>query len=342
MDGVIMNARVLLVPSNGQRRVAAEINQRLGLETIAPRASIASGSRGHAWEQAVLPLRLRGRPLWSPSTSAPIAYRNQVVTVHDIGFVDVPQYYAPRFAATYRFIVRALAKTARHIVTVSEFSRTRIIDEYRLAADRVTAVPLGVTAPFRRRDVAEIAAVQRPFGLDDVPYLVAFSGADPRKNTAGVLRAWDALGARRGGGKLVLFGRASNAAVFGQAEGRAELTDVIRVGGISDDDLAALYAGSNGLVFPSFYEGFGLPIIEAAASGAPVITSRGGAMEEVAPQGALLVDPSSTGEIAATMCTALEHAPTGAERDFLARGAAQYSWDAAAATYARIFSRTFG
>ncbi len=342
MSAVTMNARVLKVPSNGQRRVADEINRRLGLATLAPPDWIASGLKGHGWEQTLLPLQMGGRPLWSPSTSAPVFYRNQVVTVHDIGFVDVPQYYAPRFAATYRAIVRQLAGRVRHIVTVSEFSRARICAEYGLGADEVTAIPLGVAAAFRQRDAAEITAVRAAHGLDEAPYLVAFSGADPRKNTEGILRAWAALGGERGEGQLVLFGRVSNSAVFGQAATAQALPGVVRVGGVSDDDLARLYGGATGLVFPSFYEGFGLPIIEAAASGAPVITSRGGAMEEVAPTDAMLIDPAQTDELAAAMLRALRSQPSAAEREHGALATRRFSWDAAAASYAAIFSRVFG
>lgn len=338
----IMNGRVTLVPSNGQRRVAIEIGQRLGLPTTAPSAAFASGVKGHLWEQAALPLALRGRPLWSPSTSGPIVYANQVVTVHDIGFVDVPQYFSPRFAATYRFITRALAHRARHVVTVSEFSRTRIRAEYRLGENDVTAIPLGVAAAFRPRSAAEVARIRSAHGLHDLPYLVAFSGSDRRKNTAGVLRAWAALGGARREARLVLFGRASNAAVFGSAETMPDPSGVVRVGAVSDDDLSCLYAGSHGLVFPSFYEGFGLPIIEAAASGAPVITSRGGAMEEVAPQGSQLVDPADEAMIAAAMFKALSSTPDETERRALAESAQHYSWDRAADAYRSLFQRVFG
>jgi len=342
MVAVTANGRVMLVPSNGQQRVAKEIITRLQMPVIAPPASRASGSKGHLWEQAILPVRLGGRPLWSPSTSAPMFYRNQVVTVHDLGFVDVPQYFAPRFAATYRTIVKRVAGVAKHLITVSEFSRRRIIEQYGLPESRVSAVYLGISEAFSLRSADEVAAVRQEFGIGALPYVIAFSGNDPRKNTKGILDAWAELGTRRDGAKLVLFGRSSNASIFNTASGKAELTDVIRVGGVSDDTLAALFSGSNGLVFPSFYEGFGLPIVEAAASGAPIITTGFGAMAEIAPGTAMLVDPQSRQELAKAMLDCLGRTPNAGMRRALADEMKRYNWNYTAAEYRRIFTETFG
>lgn len=338
MSDVVMNARVLLVPSNGQKRVAEEIATRLSLPHVAPSPRFASGVKGHVWEQAVLPLRLHGRPLWSPSTSAPVLYRNQVVTVHDIGFVDVPQFYAPRFASTYRRIVAGFIGRVRHIVTVSHFSAARIVAQYGVSGESVTPIYPGIATGFRVRSDDEVTAIRARHGLEEYPYLVAFSGADPRKNTSGVLRAWAGLGHS---GRLVLYGRASNAAVFGAGGSAPDPAGIVRIGGINDDELAALYSGAAGMVFPSFYEGFGLPIVEAAASGAPVITSDRGAMREVAPASARLVDPGDIEALGAAMAAALAEHPTAADRRALAAETARYSWDAAADAYRRLFAYVF-
>ena len=343
MPPVIMNARVLLLPSNGQGRVAMELNQRLKLATIAPTGRFASGARGHLWEQVVLPARLYGRPLWSPSTSAPIAYPNQVVTIHDIGFVDAPQFFAPRFAAVYSFIVKRVAKSARHLVTVSEFTRQRLIDHYGVAPDRVTAILSGISDVFRVSSPAEIEAVLARHGLVGVPYLVGFSGSDPRKNTQGLLKAWAMLAGRRRGAKLVLFGRKSNASVFGANNESADETDVLRLGGVPDDELACLFGGSQGLVFPSFYEGFGLPVVEAVASGAPIITSNVTSLPEVAPAGGTLIDPGNPGEMAEAMLALLDATPDAvSRREAAAAIRRRFSWEAAAGQYRDLFARTFG
>ena len=342
MANVIANGRVSLVPSNGQQRVANEIIKRLQLPVIAPPASRASGSKGHLWEQVILPVRMRGRPLWSPSTSAPMFYANQVVTVHDLGFVDVPQYFAPRFAATYRQIVKRVAAHAKHLITVSEFSRQRILEQYNLPESRVSSIYLGISDAFSIRGADQVAAVREQFGLGQAPYLIAFSGNDPRKNAKGIIDAWAALGAKRAGGKLVLFGKASNASIFNTGGEQGALEDVIRVGGVSDDVLAALFSGSNGLIFPSFYEGFGLPIVEAAASGAPVITTAFGAMREIAPATATLVDPQSTDELGKAMLSNLTSTPEDARRRALADEMQRFRWEDTAEAYRQVFAKTFG
>lgn len=342
MPAVTMNARVLLVPANGQGRVAAELNRRLGLDTIAPSAGFASGAKGHIWEQSVLPIRMRGRPLWSPSTSAPIGYRNQIVTVHDIGFVDAPQFFAPRFAAVYDFIVGRVAKTARHLVTVSEFSRQRLIAHYGVAQERVSAIHPGISDAFTPRPQSEIDEILDRHGLAAVPYLIAFLGNDPRKNTGAVLAAWASLAGKRRGTRLVLFGRASNASVFGASGDKAGGADVVRVGGVPDAELACLFGGSRGLVFPSLYEGFGLPVVEAAASGAPVLTSNLTSLPEVAPYGAMLVDPTNIGMIAEGMAALLAATPDTIERARAADAIRQrFSWDAAAEAYRALFATRF-
>ena len=338
-----MNARVLRVPSNGQARVARELNQRLGLSELAPPPAIASGMKGHLWEQALLPLLARGRPLWNPSTSAPIAYRNQVITVHDVAFVDTPQYFSPRFAKTYDFILRHASRSARHLIAVSAFSKQRLCDVYGVPEEKVSVIYSGVADAFTPPTSAALSAVVGKFGLTGRPYLVAFSGADPRKNTRGVLDAWARLQRRPAGARLVLFGRASNASVFGATAATSLRDDVIAVGGVPDDELAALYAGSQGLVFPSYYEGFGLPVIEAAASGAPVLTSTAASLPEIAPPGALLVDPADTARIANAMKKLLATPPDEAARARIAGDTRRrFSWDRAAEAHRQLFATLFG
>lgn len=337
-----MNARILRVPSNGQARVADEISRRLGLKTVAPRPGMESGTSGHLWEQSILPLKLGGAPLWSPSTSAPVLYRNQIVTIHDIGFIDAPQYFAPRFTAAYGFITRAVARRARHIVTVSDFSRSRLMAHFGSPDDGVTTIYPGVADAFTVQPAADVVPILARHGLSDVPYLIAFSGSDPRKNIVGVLAAWAALGKARGEAKLVLFGRASNAKVFGVTPRHPSPPGVVHVGPVADHELACLFTGSQGLVFPSFYEGFGLPVIEAAACGAPVLASTLASLPEIAPDGALLVDPANIAQIADAMSDLIEATPDPKARARTATAIRQrFSWDTAARSYKALFAATF-
>ncbi len=339
-----MNGRILSVQSNGQRRVAQETVAALGLKVLMPPAGIVSGVRAHIWEQTGLPARLKGAPLWSPSTSAPMFYRNQVVTVHDLAFVDVPQFFTPSFNALYRTVVRRAVHSARLVVAVSEFSRRRIIEEYGIRPEKVRCIYPGVSPAYFRRSAAEIAALRSEFGLQDHPYLVAMAVNDQRKNFGGILSAWNALGNARGDARLVLFGREANPRVFavGQATAAGVEQGVIAIGKISDEQAATLLSGARGFVFPSFYEGFGLPIIEASACGTQVLTSNRASMPEIAPAGSLLVDPFSMQDIAEGMLAMLSTSGEAADSQSLIDGAAAFSWTRAAELYRTVFRDAFG
>lgn len=339
---VLVNARVLAVPSNGQKRVAEEILRRLdGVETAAPAGAVASGIRGHGWEQLALPRIARGRNLWSPSTTGPVRHPRQVVTVHDIAFVDNPEWFSRSFARLYDLVVGQLVRHARHMIAVSEFTRGRLIAHYRADPDRVTTIHSGSTASFHRMPAEAVAEARRRLGVPDAPYLVAFLGHDPRKNLARVIEAWARVSARHPDARLVTFGRSSNAKVFAAAKLAAPPVSVLHVGPVSDADLACLYAGSAGLVFPSLYEGFGLPVIEAASCGARVLTSGVTALPEVSPVDAVLVDPLSVDEIAAGMERLLGAADTEVAMAARVASVARFDWDEAAARHAALFGRVF-
>lgn len=341
---VLVNARVLSVPSNGQKRVAEEILRRLnGVELASPPGALASGLRGHAWEQLVLPMIARGRNLWSPSTTGPVRHPRHVVTVHDIAFVDSPEWFSRSFAMLYDLVVGQLVQHARHIVAVSDFTRRRLIEHYRADPNRVTTIYSGSSVIFRRMPVDVVATTLQRLDVPDAPYLVAFLGHDPRKNLARIVEAWRGVSARWPEARLVTFGRSSNAKVFAAAKIEAPPSSVVHVGPVSDEDLACLYAGSAGLVFPSLYEGFGLPVIEAAACGARVLTSNISALPEISPRDAILVDPLSIVEIAAGMEAMLATATTDDASAVASRIAsvARFDWDAAAAEHADLFKKVF-
>jgi len=342
LEEVCVNGRVLSIQSNGQRRVAEELISRFpGIKVLQPGNAAASGMAGHLWEQAVLPIKAFGRPLWSPSTSGPIVHPNHIVTVHDIAFVDGPQWFSKSFATLYDVITRNTVKTSRHIVTVSEFTRQRLIEHYRAREDKLTTVYSGKSSRFFRRGREETAAVLESFDLLDKRYVIAFAGTDPRKNTSAILEAWKAIQHEFADARLVLFGRAANPKVFARMNGDEDVGGIVRVGAVSDDALACLFSEAQGFVFPSIYEGFGLPIIEAAACGCRILASVTSSMPEVSPPDAVLVDPLSLEEIKNGMKRFLLE-----EKDELASGerigfAQRFDWDVAAGQYMQIFEKEF-
>jgi glycosyltransferase involved in cell wall biosynthesis len=339
----MVNGRILGLRSNGQRRVTEELLSRLsGLRAIRPSQPHFSGIYGHAWEQVVLPIMAYGKPLWSPSTSGPILHPNHIVTIHDLAFIDIPDYFSKSFASWYSGMSRAVATTARHIATVSQFSADRIMMHFRIPPAKISVIYSGVASAFHIRRSDEISQVLDRYNLRNTSYVVGFSGTDRRKNTLGLLKAWTLTGAAQKGHKLVLFGRCANPAVFGVQPLVAPNEGVVPIGAVDDDVLACIYSGARGLVFPSYYEGFGLPVVEAARCGCRVVTSQITALPEICPRDSLLIDPNDTHQIA----DAISHLLSG---DFSASSQRQrscemerFDWNVAAQQYTTMFKNSFG
>lgn len=340
---VLVNSRVLMLQSNGQKRVAEELMRRMpSLTPTAPPRESSSGLSGHIWEQFQLPLKAGKNPLWSPSTSGPIMHRNQIVTMHDTAFIDVPQYFSKSFARWYSFLTASLARSARHIVTVSEFTRKRVMEAFGVEGQRVTAIHLGVTGAFRLRNREDVAEVLSRYHIDKQPYIVGFLGTDPRKNTATLIEAWVQSASAKQGARLVLFGREENRSVFAKSDCPQEIQEgVIRLGSIDDDSLAAVYSGAHGFVFPSYYEGFGLPVVEAAHSGCRIVTSNVSSLPEVSPSDAILFAPSDTRAIADAIKHLFAVPDSHEARDKRIAEMRKFSWDRAATQYSKLFAGVF-
>lgn len=195
-----------------------------------------------------------------------------VVTVHDLAILRAPEAF-PRWHRLYgKAGLTRVLRSADAIVAISEFTRSELVDLARVPEERIRVVPNGVDAVF---------TLDGPRADGD--YVLAVATLEPRKNLA---RAVDA--AREAGVELRVVG----------ARGWGDIDVDGWVGEVPDAQLAALYRGARCLVYPSLYEGFGLPVLEAMACGTPVVTSRGTAMEEVAGDAAVLVDPLSVSAIA--------------------------------------------
>jgi glycosyltransferase involved in cell wall biosynthesis len=232
-----------------------------------------------------------------------------VVTVHDLAVFRRPKAF-PRWTRTYgRLVVPHMIRAARRVIAVSEFTRAELVELLRVPEERIRVIPNAVEEEFRP---------EGPTAEGD--YVLAVGTLEPRKNLA---RLGDA--ARRAGLELRVVGARGWGGVSLNGSG------VRWLGELPDDELARLYRGAVCFAYPSLYEGFGIPILEAMACGAPVVTSAGGATEEVAGGAAVLVDPLDPAEIA----RGIEEA--AARRDELRRlgleRARRWTWgDVAAAT----------
>jgi glycosyltransferase involved in cell wall biosynthesis len=237
------------------------------------------------WQQIRLPLlmkKLGADLLWSPCNIGPLFAENHVITMHDAATFAGPEWFSSPFRMYYRLIFPLLGRRTQRVLTPSLFSKEEII-RYGIAdADKIRVIPGGVSAKFTCAD-------SRIF---DFPYILTVGSRDPRKNITRLIEAWGRLhvGVKKER-KLVIAGRELHS--FSR-EGFGKIADDVRFAGyISENDLPALYSGADAFVFPSLYEGFGLPPLEAMARGCPVVASKTASLPEVCGDAAYYVDPYS-------------------------------------------------
>lgn len=258
-----------------------------------------------------------------------------VATVHDVSYLEHPEFFPAFRLLQLRITVPRTVRAAARVLTPSEFSRRAIARAYGEEDGKVVVVPNGVSPTFRPlpREIAA-ARVRTRFGIP-APYLLTVGDLQPRKNQAGLVRAFeDLLREHRGlPHHLALVGKETfHASDIRQRAGRSPFASRIHFTGfVNDDELLQLYAGCDLFVFPSFYEGFGIPILEAMACGRAVACSNTSAMPEVADAAAILFDPGSIAEMVRAMRDLLldEELRTRMER-LGAQRAAQFSWERAA------------
>jgi glycosyltransferase involved in cell wall biosynthesis len=239
-----------------------------------------------------------------------------IVTLHDVQHLDLPQLFSRAERAWRRVAWHRSVRSAARVIVLSEFVRDRAIEKLRLRPGAIRVVPPGV-------DHARF----RPGDAEREPFLLYPARPWPHKNHARLYEAFVSLRAERPGLRLVLTGGGDFGAVPEGVEVR---------GRVSDDELAHLYRTAAAVVFPSLYEGFGQPPLEAMASGCPVACSNVAALPEVAADAACLFDPRDPNAIAEGIRDVLD-TPDGWRAKGLAR-AAQFSWEATARRTEAVYS----
>jgi len=270
-----------------------------------------------------------------------------VVSVHDVSFLEHPEYFPRARALQLRTTVRRTVARAARVLTPSHYSARAIRRYFDLPANKVVITPNGVSSRFRPvpREQAE-AFVRARFGIPG-PYVLTVGDLQPRKNQAGLIQAFQRLLQARPSlpHQLVLTGKDS---WFGSEVRRLAARFPIRgrihfTGFVSDDEVVKLYAGCDVFAFPSFYEGFGLPILEAMACGRAVACSSTTACGEVADSAAILFDPASIEEIAQALHDLLVDAELRGRMERLGlQRAAQFHWRQTAEKTLQVYHEIAG
>ena len=291
--------------------------ERIRFETVGP-------LKGNAWEQITLPLVSRGRLLVSFCSTGPALKRNQIVTIHDASVHTVPDSFTRAFRVWYKVLLRVLAQRVPAVMTVSAFSKREVTRYFRCDPSKIHVSPEGWQHLLRTPADDRILAKH---SLVSGKYVLAVSSLTPNKNFALIVEAM-----RRMGPSDITFAIAggTNAKVFGSANlSHAELFR--HLGYVSDAELRALYQNAAAFIFPSRYEGFGLPAIEAMASGCPIIVSDAGALPETCGEAALYVSPDDPDALVGAIRRLLT---SQAEREELIRKGrewvSRYDWELAA------------
>ncbi|HTM68364.1 MAG TPA: glycosyltransferase family 1 protein [Candidatus Binatia bacterium] len=328
-----------IVPSSYKVVLYTEEPLRDGLEDLPPNWEnrVLRWPPRRLWTQVRLSWEMLTRPpdlFFVPAHVVPwVTAKRTLTTLHDVAFMAVPDAYRPVGRAYLKLMYRRAVRKAR-ILTVSEFSKGEIVRYFGADPDRVTAIPLGFDAGrFGPTFDDELRARLHALGVRR-PYFLFVGRLEAKKNLRGLLESFRRFRAARpkDDAKLVLVGKTG----YGydreiRALGEDERLSVLQKGYVAPDDMRFLYGGATAFVFPSRYEGFGIPLLEAFACGTPVIASDVTSIPEVAGEAAVYVNPDDADGIAEAMAKVADDAALRA--DLVAKGFSRvkrFSWDATA------------
>lgn len=339
---LLLNGKWLSARPSGMQRFAGEVGRRLlaldpSARVAVPRDAVLPPwlpphrvdrlrTRGIVFEQLGLAGRAGGRLLVNLAGPAPLLRRRQLVVMHDATPMRHPETFSRAFVAWYRLMYGVLARTARHLATVSEFSRGELAAVLGVPAERFLVAYDGHEHALAALGDADPEPVEGE-------YLLCIGNLTPSKNLAPVTRALAAAGER-----VIVVGATGPRRVYTAAEG-LDVPGVELAGRLDDAELARLLRDARALVFPSLYEGFGLPIVEAQAIGCPVIASTAASIPEVAGDAALYFDPRDP-ESAVARVRDLTDAERSRLRERGRANVVRFSWDDSAAAILRRVSGT--
>jgi glycosyltransferase involved in cell wall biosynthesis len=339
-EPIFINGRFLTQPMSGVQRYAREIVRALDRRpgaadryvlltptgaddltlTNIPVRTIPGG-RGHVSEQTTLAWTARRGRLLSLCGAGPVLHPRQVIVIHDAAVFRHPEHFRPTYAAFHRNLGRLLARRAR-LATVSEFSRQELATTLHLPASNIVVAP---NSADHLKAVTPDPDIVARLDLTRRPYFVVLGNLAPNKNIPVTIRALERI--PNPSVRLVLIGGRPET-IFTVPSLQPD-PRLVLAGRCSDAEIAALLAQARGLLFPSLYEGFGIPPLEALAQGCPAVVSDIPATHEVCADAALYFDPTDAAALADHM-TQLLTAPDPARREAGFRRADRYAWSRSA------------
>ena len=350
---IYINGRFLTQPMTGVERYAYNIckamaRRRQPFTIVCPKAPIHQDydvsnlnivhygiGNSHFWEQCVLPFFFIGKKdylVLSFTGLGSILIRHKVMTVHDLSFLKNPSWYSRTYYLYYRFMTPLAVKTSQHILTVSEFSKSEILRFYPfLKAEKISVVYNAIDRKLFKPLTSHLSP------LTSEPFVLCVSSLDPRKNFARLIEACQGLT----GAKLYIVGKYNR--VFSQQMQLDTTSENIQfLGRVSDDELVRLYNQAACFVFPSLYEGFGLPPLEAMACGCPVLVSDIPVEREVCGDAALYFNPLDSENILHTITQYLNDTDVIKEkmRQKGYENITRFSWEKSAEVLVNIVKET--
>ena len=357
---IYFNLRFLSQPFSGMQRVAEELMTALD-SLISDNPGLLGGAKmvgleprgqaratdwvnierqavgrvgGHLWEQTMLPVAARGGLLVSLAGAGPILHPAQIVLLADANVFENPEFFSKKYVLLHQNLRPLVARRAAHLITISEFSRRELARYCSVHEEKFSIVP--DSAEHICKVKSDLSILGRD-GINSGKYVLCVGNQSPNKNIAFAAEAFARV--KPEGTSLVVAGSAAK--VLKAAD--LSLTDrAIQLGRVTDSELRALYENAAAFVFPSIYEGFGLPPLEAMSLGCPVVSSNSSAMPEVLRDGARFFQSGDIESCASVLREVLNLAPSRRE-ELTQRGrtiAASYSWKSSAERLASVLRDT--
>ncbi|MDI6889852.1 MAG: glycosyltransferase family 1 protein [Thermodesulfovibrionales bacterium] len=349
---IAINSRFLTQKVSGVQRYAIEISKQL--KKLYPETRFAAPKNiihrelaerleaveygtltGHLWEQIELPkyLKENNNPLLiNLANTAPLSYNNQIVTICDLSFLRNPKWFSKKFYFYYKFLIPRIAKNSLKIITISEFSKNEIIELLDARESKIKVIHCGGAEEF-----ANLIDNDSVIDYRTKKYILSVSTLGPRKNLESLILAFRKL--KVPDIQLIIVGSKNNNFANNNLKNLINADkNIIFTGYISDIELVSLYRNAMLFVYPSLYEGFGLPPLEAMGCGVPVVVSNVASLPEICGNAAYYVDPYNVESIAEGIYKVLTDEPL--RQSLIKKGLERvklFSWEKSAKEHIKVF-----